>query len=61
MEQIVTEKKIGIFTDDDGSRVIIADLTRHMRLVLVNSNTRGLTCGAGIAHPSGAPEFIPTF
>ena len=54
-------RRLEIFTDDDGSKVIIADSTLHMRLVLLNSNTTMLTCGAGIAIPSGAPEFIPTF
>jgi len=26
-----------------------------------NSNTTGVTCEAGCANPSGAPEFIPGF
>jgi len=28
---------------------------------VINSNTTGVTCGAGIAYPSGEPEFTPTF
>jgi len=26
-----------------------------------NSNTMGVTCGAGTANPSGAPAFTPGF
>jgi len=33
----------------------------HIRLVSFNSNTTGVTCGAGTANRSGAPEFIPVF
>jgi len=33
----------------------------QMMLVSFNSNTTGVTCGAGTAHPSGAPEFTTGF
>ena len=32
-----------------------------MMFVQFNSNTTGVTCWAGTANPSGAPEFTPSF
>jgi hypothetical protein len=32
-----------------------------MMFVTFNSNTTGVTCGAGTAYPSGTPEFTPDF
>ena len=32
-----------------------------MMFVSCNSNTTGVTCGAGTAHPSWVPEFTPVF
>ena len=32
-----------------------------MMFVSFNSNTMGVTCGAGIANLSGAPDFTPGF
>jgi hypothetical protein len=31
----------------------------QMMFVTFNSNTTGVTCGAGTAYPSGTPEFTP--
>ena len=33
----------------------------HIRLVSFNSNTTGVTCGAGTANRSRAPVFTPGF
>ena len=33
----------------------------QMMFVTFNSNTTGVTCGAGTAYPSGTPEFTPDF
>ena len=33
----------------------------QMMFVTFNSNTTGVTCGAGTAYPSGTPEFTPEF
>ena len=32
-----------------------------MILLSFNSNTSGVTSGAGIANPSGSPDFTPDF
>ena len=33
----------------------------YIMFVSFNSNTTGVTCGAGFANPSGAHEFTPRF
>ena len=38
-----------------------AQFSRQMMFMLLNSMRTGVTCGAGTAYPSRAPEFTPSF
>jgi hypothetical protein len=48
-----------IFRVHNHNLVLSSFMTRHW--ICNNSNTKGVTCGAGTIIPSEAPEFTPWF